>query len=155
LPESPARWPLWWRVALPLVVLAVALVIGSGVLSSKPQTASQRAASIESGIRCPSCIDVSVAHSEESTAISVRHEIERLVADGRTTDQIKARLVSQYGQTILLEPSGFPVVFVVPSVLGAAALGVIGVLFWRRSRQFSATRDAQIPGEAPIGADAL
>jgi formate-dependent nitrite reductase complex subunit NrfG len=154
LPESSAHRPLWLRIALPLVVLAVALVIGSGVLSAKPQTATQRADSIESVVRCPSCIDVSVAQSEESTAIAVRHEIERLVADGRSTDQIKAKLVSQYGPTILLEPSGFPIVLVVPIVLGAGALGIIGVLFWRRSRQFSAIRDAQSPGEAPIEVDA-
>jgi formate-dependent nitrite reductase complex subunit NrfG len=154
LPESSARRPLWLRIALPLVVLAVALVIGSGVLSSKPQTTTQRADSIESVVRCPSCIDVSVAQSEESTAIAVRHEIERLVADGRSTDQIKAKLVSQYGPTILLEPSGFPIVWVVPIVLGAGALGIIGVLFWRRSRQFSAIRDAQTPGDAPIKVDA-
>jgi cytochrome c-type biogenesis protein CcmH/NrfF len=154
LPESSAPRPLWLRIALPLVVLAVALVIGSNVLSAKPQTATQRADAIESVVRCPSCIDVSVAQSEESTAITVRHEIERLVADGRSTDQIKARLVSQYGQTILLEPSGFPIVWVVPIVLGAGALGIIGVLFWRRSRQFSAIRDAQTPGDAPIKVDA-
>jgi cytochrome c-type biogenesis protein CcmH/NrfF len=138
--------PLWMRIGLPLVVLAVALVIGSGVLSATPQTSAQRASSIESVVRCPSCIDVSVSQSEASTAITVRHEIERLVADGRSTAQIKARLVSQYGQTILLEPpdaGGFAIIWIVPIVLGA------GVLFWRRSRQFSATRDAQATVDAP------
>jgi cytochrome c-type biogenesis protein CcmH/NrfF len=143
---------MWMRIALPLVVLAVALVIGSGALSGKPQTQAQRASAIESVVRCPSCIDVSVAESEASTALAVRHEIERLVADGRSTAQIKATLVSQYGQTILLEPpdaGGFAIIWIVPIVLGAGALGIIGVLFWRRSRQFSATRDAQITADAP------
>jgi formate-dependent nitrite reductase complex subunit NrfG len=152
--ESSTHRPLWLRIALPLVVLAVALVVGSGVLSAKPQTPAQRASAIESVIRCPSCIDVSVAQSEASTALAVRHEIERLVADGRSTGQIKAKLVSQYGPTILLEPAGFPIIWIVPIVLGAGALGVIGVLFWRRSRQFSATRDAQITVDAPITTDA-
>jgi cytochrome c-type biogenesis protein CcmH/NrfF len=143
--ETSAPRPLWIRFALPLVVLAVALFIGSGVLSGKPQTSAQRASAIESVVRCPSCIDVSVAQSQASTAITVRHEIERLVAQGRSTAQIKQKLVSQYGQTILLEPpsaGGFAIIWIVPIVLGAGALGVIGVLFWRRSRQFSATRDA-------------
>jgi cytochrome c-type biogenesis protein CcmH/NrfF len=151
--ERSAHRPLWLRIALPLVVLAVALVIGSGVLSAKPETPAQRASAIESVVRCPSCIDVSVKQSEASTAITVRHEIEGMVADGRSTAQIKARLVSQYGPTILLEPGGFPIIWIVPIVLGAGALGVIGVLFWRRSRQFSATRDAMITGDAPITAD--
>ncbi len=144
--------PLWLRVALPLVVLAVALVIGSGVLSAKPQTQAGRAASIEAVVRCPSCIDISVAQSEETTALAVRHQIERQVAQGRSTAQIEQTLVDQYGRTILLEPpspGGIPIIWVVPGVLGAVALGVIGVLFWRRSRQFSATREAQTTVEAP------
>jgi cytochrome c-type biogenesis protein CcmH len=123
-------------------VLAIALVVGSGALSAKPQTQAQRAAAIESVVRCPSCIDVSVAVSEESTALAVRHEIEHLVAQGRSTSQIEQRLVSQYGPTILLEPpdaDGFAIIWIVPIVLGAGALGVIGALFWRRSRQFAQT----------------
>jgi cytochrome c-type biogenesis protein CcmH/NrfF len=143
--EATVRRSLWWRIAAPLVVLVVALVIGSGAFSGKPQTAAQRAASIESVVRCPSCIDVSVAQSEETTALAVRHEIERQVAQGRTTAQIENALVSQYGQTILLEPpdtAGFSLIWIVPIVLGVSALGVIGVLFWRRSRQFTAIREA-------------
>ena len=144
--ERPARRPLWLRISVPLVVLAIALVIGSGVLSAKPQTEAQRADAIEAVVRCPSCIDVSVAQSEESTALAVRHQIERQVAQGRTTAQIEQTLVAQYGQTILLEPpdsGGFAIIWIVPIVLGVGALGIIGVLFWRRSRQFSATREAQ------------
>jgi len=148
--RSP-RQPLWFRLGLPLVVLAVALVIGSGVFASKPQTPAQRAAAIESVVRCPSCIDVSVAQSEESTALAVRHQIQRQVAQGRSTAQIERTLVSQYGPTILLEPSdsgGFAVIWIVLIVLGVGALGVIGVLFWRRSRQFALTA-AEIAGDAP------
>lgn len=136
---------------MPLVVLIVALVIGSGVLSGKPQTRAQRADAIEAVVRCPSCIDVSVAQSEESTALAVRHEIEQQVAQGRSTAQIEQTLVAQYGQTILLEPpdaDGFPIIWIVPIVLGAGALGAVGVLFWRRSRQFSATRAARTTADA-------
>ena len=150
--EPWGRRPLWLRIALPLAVLAVALVIGSGAFSGKAQTSAQRASAIESVVRCPSCIDVSVAQSEASTALSVRHEIERLVAQGRSTAQIEQTLVNQYGQTILLEPpdaDGFALIWIVPIVLGVAALAVIGVLFWRRSRQFSATREAQITANSP------
>jgi cytochrome c-type biogenesis protein CcmH/NrfF len=148
MPDRTARLPLLTRIAIPLVVLAVALVIGSGVLSSKPQTPAQRAAAIESVVRCPSCIDVSVKDSEETTALAVRHQIERQVAQGRSTSQIEQTLVDQYGPTILLEPTDFfALIWIVPIVAGAGALSVIGVLFWRRSRQFSAMRDAQTASE--------
>jgi cytochrome c-type biogenesis protein CcmH/NrfF len=137
-------------MGLPLVVLAVALVIGSGVFSATAQTDAQRASAIGAVVRCPSCVDVSVDQSEESTAIAVRHEIERLGAEGRSTPQIEQTLVSQYGPTILLEPpdSGLPLIWIIPSVLGAGALVVIGTLFWRRTRQFAAVREAQTSVEA-------
>jgi cytochrome c-type biogenesis protein CcmH/NrfF len=149
--EPVGRRTLWVRVGVPLAVLIVALLIGSGVFSGRPQTDAQHAAAIEAVIRCPSCIDVSVAQSQETTALAVRHEIERQVARGRSTGQIEQTLVSQYGQTILLEPpdaAGFPVIWIVPIVLAAGALGTIGVLFWRRSRQFAAIREAQTTVDA-------
>lgn len=131
------------QVALPLLVLAVALVIGAGVFSSAPQTAAQRAAAIEAGTRCPSCADVSVADSDATTAIAVRHQIESMVAAGRSTAAIDQALVSEYGPTILLVPpdtGGVPLIYVVPLVLGAGTLATVGMLFWRRTRQFDALR---------------
>ena len=98
------RVPLWVQVALPLLVLAVALVIGAGVFSSGPETAAQRVAAIEAGVRCPSCTDVSVADSDATTAIAVRHQIQSMVDAGQSTAAIDQVLVSEYGQTILLVP---------------------------------------------------
>jgi len=135
--------PVWVQVLLPLAVLAVALIIGTGVLDAAPQTAAQRAAAIEAAVRCPSCTDVSVAQSNATTAIAVRHQIESMVQAGRPTASIQQALVSEYGQTILLVPpdtGGISLIYVVPMVAGAAALATVGVLFWRRSRQFEALR---------------
>ncbi len=141
--EQRSFAPLWVRVGLPLVVLAVALVIGSGVLDSTPQSASQRAASIEAGVRCPSCTDLSVAQSNTSTAIAVRRQIEGLVADGRSTGDIDQVLVSEYGPAILLVPpdaGGVALIWIIPLVLGIAVVAGVGVLFWRRSRAFDSLR---------------
>jgi cytochrome c-type biogenesis protein CcmH len=140
---TPRRVPLWAQVALPLLVLAVALIVGAGVFSSAPESPSQRAAALEAGVRCPSCTDVSVADSNATTAIAVRHQIQSMVDAGRSTAAIDQVLVSEYGQTILLEPpdtGGVPLIYLVPLVLGAGALATVGVLFWRRSRQFDALR---------------
>jgi cytochrome c-type biogenesis protein CcmH/NrfF len=141
--ERAQRLPLWARVLLPLLVVAVALVIGSGVFDAAPQTAAQRAAAIEAGVRCPSCTDLSVAQSNATTAIAVRHQIESMVAAGQSTADIDQTLVSEYGQTILLVPpdaGGVPVIWIIPAVLGAAAVAGVGLLFWRRSRQFGELR---------------
>ena len=140
------RVPLWAQVALPLLVLVVALVIGAGVFSSTPETAAQRAAAIETGVRCPSCTDVSVADSDATTAVAVRHQIQSMVDAGRSTAAIDQVLVSEYGQTILLVPpdtAGVPLIYVVPLVLGAGTLVTVGILFWRRTRQFGALRERE------------
>ncbi len=148
--EHRPSLPLWVRAGLPLVVLAVALVIGSGVFDRSPETASQRAASIEAGVRCPSCTDLSVAQSNASTAIAVRHQIESMVAEGRSTADIDQVLVSQYGAAILLVPpdaGGVPLIWIIPLVLGVAVVAGVGVLFWRRSRAFDSLRVGTAPGE--------
>jgi len=144
--ERPPRLPLWARVALPLVVLAVALVVGSGAFDSGTPTTAQRAAAIEATVRCPSCTDLSVAQSNATTAIAVRHQIESMVAAGRSSAEIDQVLVAEYGQTILLVPpdaGGVPLIWVVPLVLGAAALAGVGVVFWRRSRAFEALKASE------------
>jgi len=141
--ERRTRLPLWARVTLPLVVLAVALVVGSGALDATPPTASQRAAAIEAGVRCPSCTDLSVAESDATTAIAVRHQVEQMVAAGASNADIDQTLVAEYGPSILLEPpdtGGIPLIWVIPLVLGAAALAGVGVVFWRRSRAFDALK---------------
>lgn len=139
--------PLWARVLLPLLVLGVALLIGSGAFDSSPQTVAQRSANIEADVRCPACTDLSVAQSNSTTAIAVRHQIESMVASGSSTADIDQTLVSEYGQTILLTPpdsGGIPVIWVITLVLGAGALCAVGVLFWRRSREFEALREREV-----------
>jgi cytochrome c-type biogenesis protein CcmH/NrfF len=141
--DRRGRFPLWARLALPLAVLGVALLVGSGVFDTTAPSASARAAAIEATVRCPSCTDISVAQSNASTAIAVRHQIESMVATGRSTAQIDQFLVSEYGESILLVPpdaGGIPLIWLIPIVLGAGAVVGVGVLFWRRSRQFDALR---------------
>ena len=89
-------------------------------------------------MRCPSCTDVSVAQSNATTAIAVRHQIESMVAAGRSTADIDQTLVSQYGQTILLVPpdaGGVPLIWIIPIGRSAPARWRASAsLFWRRSR---------------------
>ncbi len=141
------------RVALPLIVLTAALVIGSGVFSGHAPAPAQRAAAIEADVKCPSCPDLSVAQSNESTSLAVRHEIVRMVGEGRSTGQIEQALVAQYGQTILLVPpasSGFDVIWVLPIVLGIGALVTVGAFFVRRARQFADLRDDSVASDPVV-----
>jgi|SRR5579863_2245549 cytochrome c-type biogenesis protein CcmH len=135
---------------LALAVLAVALVVGSGVASSAPPTAAQRAAALDAQIRCPSCEDISVAQSSAASAIAVRHEVARLASAGATDKEIEQQLVAQYGPSILLAPpdSGLSsLVWLLPLVAGIVAVAGLATFFWRRSRTWQRLRSA--PPEVP------
>jgi cytochrome c-type biogenesis protein CcmH len=126
------------------VVLIVALLIGSGVFSSKPLTRAQRVEVIASGIKCPSCEDLSVADSNAQTAITVRTAIAAQVAAGRTDQQIDDYLVARYGSAIVLTPptSGWSLlVWVLPLVGGVVALGGLTLFVVRRRRRGFAPDD--------------
>jgi len=130
-------------LAILLVVLAGGLVVGSGVGRSAAASPAQRAAALETQIRCPSCEDVSVADSSAPTAIAVRHEIQEWTAAGESTQQIENTLVARYGIGILLAPPGrglLGVVWLVPLVVAVAGIGYMAVFFWRRTRELRTLR---------------
>ncbi len=140
---SRRRFPLWTVLG---VVLVVALVVGTGVLHSSPPSAAQRAAAIDSVIRCPSCEDLSVASSSAPTAVTVRATVRQLIDEGRTDQQVEEYLIDRYGSAIVLEPpaSGWSlVVWVVPLAGGAIALAVLGVYLFRRRNVAGAAPSAE------------
>jgi cytochrome c-type biogenesis protein CcmH len=128
------RFPLWTVLG---VVLVVALVVGSGVLTSSPPSPAERALSIESVVRCPTCEDLSVAQSTAPTAVAVRGAITQLIAEGRTDQQIQAYLTARYGSSIELDPpaSGWSLlVWLLPLAGGLVAATVLAVVLVRRRR---------------------
>ena len=140
------HFPLWTLLG---VVLVSALLVGSGAFSSAPPTNAQRAAAIESVIRCPSCEDLSVAVSTAPTAITVRATVRQLVDQGRSDQQIEDYLVARYGSAIVLEPpaSGWSLlVWALPIAAGLAGLAVLAIVLVRRRRRGSDALDADVRG---------
>ncbi len=144
MPETRARgrrvFAVGSAVALALMA-AVALYVGAG--RSGPPTLAQRAAALESRIRCPSCEDISVAQSEAPSAIAARRQIQAMLRSGATAAAIDRSFVERYGPSILLAPpaSGLDtVVWVLPVVVLAGAAAALGLLFWRRGRALVALR---------------
>jgi cytochrome c-type biogenesis protein CcmH len=152
------RRPLAWAVLG--VVLIVALLIGSGVFSSKPLTRAQRVEAIASGIKCPSCEDLSVADSNAQTAVTVRTAIAAQVAAGRTDQQIDDYLVARYGSAIVLTPptSGWSLlVWILPLVGGVVAVGGLTLFVVRRRRRGFAPDDeaARAVSDGELDTDVL
>ncbi len=143
-----ARLRPWLGTILLLVVLGAALAIGSRSGSGAPATSAQRAAALETQIRCPSCEDLSVAQSSAPTAVTVRQEIERWTARGWSDQRIESVLVASYGSAILLRPPDrglTALVWVVPVVIAVGAAVALAVLFFRRTRELDRLRGASRP----------
>ena len=88
-----------WCLAF-ICVLAIALL-------EAPSTASTpgRIAHLESLVKCPACDDLSVAQSNATSSIAVRHDITRRVKEGQSDNKILTSLEATYGTSILLSPS--------------------------------------------------
>lgn len=126
------------RLALAWVLLAAVLVSALVIGARRPgpaPTAAQRAAAIEADVRCPSCEDISVAQSSAPTAQAIRTAVVARVTAGQSDEAIESYLVSRYGRGILLRPpvsGGAGLVWLLPVLGVAVALGGLALFFWRR-----------------------
>ncbi|HVJ30052.1 MAG TPA: cytochrome c-type biogenesis protein [Gammaproteobacteria bacterium] len=81
-------------------------------------------------IRCPKCLNESIAESKAPVAADLRREVRRLIGEGKSDDEVKTFLAERYGEFVLYRPRMTPTTFAVwaaPFVL--LALG--GLVFWR------------------------
>lgn len=123
-------------------ILAVALVVAGALRDRSPSNPTERAQAIAKTVRCPVCGGETVAESRVSVAVAIRELIARELAAGKTDDEVRAVIETQYEGTQLVPPSrGFAsTVWVLPVValgLGAFALGSS----FRRWRQDLADED--------------
>jgi cytochrome c-type biogenesis protein CcmH len=127
------RWLPW---AALLVVVAVALVVGSSSGSAGGDTVAARTSRLSKEVRCPTCRGLSAAESDAKAAQAVRTEIRSRVQAGQSDEQIRGFLASRYGDDILLTPQGSGVtalVWALPVVVLVCGAAGIGFAFrrWR------------------------
>ncbi len=117
-----------WCVVFVVVAGAAVLVRPSG------SSEAARIAHLETLVRCPSCDDLSVAVSNATSAIAVRHEISTKVHEGKSDDQILTSLEAAYGTSILLSPpaSGLGVLLWIVPLLGVLLLVASAMRLARR-----------------------
>jgi cytochrome c-type biogenesis protein CcmH/NrfF len=122
------------RLAL-IVALVVALAAPAAAQAPEPQTSLP---DIEDEVMCPICGVTLELATESPQAIQEREFIRGLIAQGLTKDEIKDRLVAEFGPEVLAEPgdSGFDLAaWLVPgaAILIAAVAIFVGLRRWRRS----------------------
>ncbi len=121
-------------VALWLVGASTALAIDQEIAFSDP-VLNQRYQSLIHEIRCPKCLNETIADSDAPVAADLRREVRRLIGDGKSDAEVKDFLSARYGDFVLYRPR------VTQSTLALWAgpfvfLVIGGIVFWRivRSR---------------------
>jgi cytochrome c-type biogenesis protein CcmH len=121
---SPLKRRSSWIV---MAALALALLVAGATRDRGPASQSERARSIGVTIKCPVCGGENVADAKASVAQAMREVIARELASGKTDDEVRAVIETQYPDTQLVPPkSGLAsLVWVLPVVvfvIGGAAL---------------------------------
>jgi cytochrome c-type biogenesis protein CcmH len=114
--------------------LAVAMLTGAPMAAGAVQRASLP--DIEDEVMCPTC-GVPLSHAFSPQAERERTFIRRQIAAGRTKEEIKQALVSEFGEDVLATPrhEGFDLAaYIVPAAVVALALAALLLLLarWRR-----------------------
>ena len=134
-----------------LLALALALLAPGTAAANGPASLTE----IEKEVMCPVCGTL-LQLAESPQAQRERVFIKRLIAEGKTEQEVKDALVAEYGDEVLALPpdSGFSLsAYLVPIIaflVAAVALG-FGILRWRRG---GSGGSASPPAAGPSGADA-
>jgi cytochrome c-type biogenesis protein CcmH len=115
------------------LALALAALLGANALAAAPQV---EVSDIEDEVMCPICGTL-LELADSPQARREKLLVKRLIAEGRSKQEIKDELVAEYGEVVLAVPegSGFNLTaFLVPVLALALALValVVGVRRWRR-----------------------
>ena len=127
------------------VALAACLTV---LLLAATASAKPTLSDIEDEVMCPTC-GVALSLSESPQAERQRALIQRLIDQGRSEEQIKARLLDEYGPSVLAVPprSGFSLAaYLAPLTALLIALGAVAVALRRRGNR-STSADAASPAE--------
>jgi cytochrome c-type biogenesis protein CcmH len=134
----------WLIVCCSLLGVGAAHAIDREVAFDDPAL-NERYLALTREIRCPKCLNESIADSDAPVAADLRREVRRLIGEGASDQEVKDFLASRYGEFVLYRPRVTPQTLAL-WVAPFAFLGIGGLVFWRVLR----VRLAQ-----PLGEDEL
>jgi cytochrome c-type biogenesis protein CcmH len=120
-----------------LVLVCAAAVLAAPLARASEQHPTQ--AELEGEVMCPVC-GTTLDQSDSPAAQQIKRVIARRIAAGDTKTEIKARLVTNYGDAILAAPPhhGFGLLawwLPIAGIVAAAALVGFGAWRWSRARE--------------------
>ena len=102
---------------------------------------------LQQELRCLVCQNQSIADSHAPLAADLRAELERLMLEGKTDNEIREWMVARYGDFVLYRPPFKPTTWALwigPFVLLGIGALVIATLVRRRSPESNAAEEAAV-----------
>ena len=94
---------LTWLLTLWLGLAASAFAIDTEVAFDDP-VLQERYRSLIAEIRCPKCLNESIAESDAPVAADLRREVRRPIGEGKSDDDVRSFLAARYGEFVLYRP---------------------------------------------------
>ncbi len=116
------------RLIAPMFLTLAALFTAVPAMSAEVDP--ERMRNLEKELRCLVCQNQSIADSHADLAADLRQELERLMREGKTDDEIRAWMVERYGDFVLYRPPFKPMTWALwlgPFVL----LGLGAIVIYR------------------------
>ena len=122
------------------MLIGIAGVIGASAIDgfdfSDPELAD-RYRGLLAELRCPKCLNESLASSGAPIARDLRRTVRRLLEEGETDDEVRAYLQERYGDFVLYDPrfrrTNWPL-WVIPPILLLIAIVIVGRVGLSRRR---------------------
>ncbi|WP_350294706.1 cytochrome c-type biogenesis protein [Limnohabitans sp. Rim8] len=125
-------------VALLWMCLAGSLMAREAEPSAQDPVVEARMVHISEELRCMVCQNESLASSHAELAGDLREEVRSLIRQNKTDDEIKAFLITRYGDFVLYRPTVKPMTWALwfgPFVLLLLALTAMVMYLRQRQRQ--------------------
>lgn len=114
-------------VLIAAAIVAMLALAVAGLASGRGERVD-RAAELETRLRCPVCKQVSIQDSPSETAAAMRRLVRAQVKTGRSDEEVVDFFRARYGDWILLDPPAAGRtrwLFMLPAVVAAAGLLVV------------------------------
>jgi cytochrome c-type biogenesis protein CcmH len=146
------------RLVIALATVALAVVISGGTTANAAPVQRTSLDAVEPEVMCVSC-GVPLAIADSPQADAERREIKRLIAQGKTKQEILDSLVGTYGGRVLASPkdTGFGLAaYLVPIAIVLAMLAALAIYLprWRANRGDDDDGDGAIAPDGPALTDA-
>jgi len=115
-------------------LMQMTLGLWLAVVAADPQALEREAKQLEAKLMAPCCWAQQVSLHQSPAADEIKQAIRKLLAEGKTSQQILDIYVAQYGDRILAEPParGFSrLIYVAPWVFLVASVGLVIVVIRR------------------------